>query len=128
MLRSFEIGNDCFGLVKTFRIEQMSNLKYVKIGKNSFTQQKNYWGNDTSKSFHILDCESLESIEIGECSFSDFGGAFELKNLPALELISIGYCGSDSFNFFESPFELKGRRNGFNSDSRLTKTQIHRTR
>ena len=112
-LNSVKIGNDCFYDVKTFRIEGMSELKRIMIGFNAFTQKKNYWGNDTSKSFHILDCESLESIEIGDYSFSDFGGDFELKNLPALELISIGYCGSDSFNFFESPFELKGRRNWF---------------
>ena len=42
------------------------------------------------KIFHILNCESLESIDIGEYSFSDFGGDFELKNLPQLQSIQIG--------------------------------------
>ena len=109
VLKFLEIGNDCFGLVKTFRIEHMNSLKYIRIGKNSFTQKKNYWGNDKSKSFHILNCESLESIEIGECSFSDFAGDFELKNLPELELIKIGQYGNRSLNFCKSSFEVTGK-------------------
>ena len=109
MLKSLEIGNDCFGLVKTFRIEHMNSLKYIKIGKNSFTQKKNYWGNDKSKSFHVLNCESLESIEIGECSFTDFAGDFELKNLPELEIIKIGQYGNRSLNFCKSSFEVTGK-------------------
>ena len=40
-----------------------------------------------SKSFHILNCESLESIQIGAFSFSDFGDGFELMNLPQLHSI-----------------------------------------
>ena len=78
------------------------------IGKNSFTQKKNGSGDDKSKSFHILNCESLESIEIGERSFSDFGGEFELKNLPALQSIQIGTIGSDSWNFYRSSFVIRG--------------------
>ena len=50
----------------------------------SFTQRKFFMGDDKSKSFHILNCESLESIQIGEYSFSDYAGEFELKNLPQL--------------------------------------------
>ena len=61
-----------------------------------------------SKSFHILNCESLESIEIGEYSFSDFGGVFELKNLPQLQSIQIGTIGSKSFNFYHSSFVIRG--------------------
>ena len=78
-LRSIEIGNDCFGSVKTFKIDGLNRLKTIRIGQNSFTQKKNDLGNDESKSFHILNCESLESIEIGEYSFSDFAGDFELR-------------------------------------------------
>ena len=109
-LKSVKIGNECFNEVKTFRIEGMSKLKSIMIGFNSFTQKKNCWGRDESKSFHIVNCESLESIDIGDYSFSDFAGDLELKNLPELELISIGYCGSDSFNFYESSFEMRGRK------------------
>ena len=65
-------------------------MKTIKIGYNSFTQNKNDCGDDKSKSFHILNCESLESIQIGRYSFSDIGGDFELKNLPQLQSIQLG--------------------------------------
>ena len=88
-VESIEIGNDCFRSVKTFKIDGLNRLKSLAIGENSFTQHKNDWGNDKSKSFHILNCESLESIQIGQYSFSDFAGDFELKNLPKLQSIQI---------------------------------------
>ena len=107
-LEFIEIGNDCFGSVQTFKIDGLNRLKSVKIGKYSFTQNKNSWGDDESKSFHILNCESLESVEIGESSFSDFGGEFELSNLPALQSLQIGTIGKDSYNFYHSSFVIGG--------------------
>ena len=107
-LESIEIGNGCFESVQTFRIEGLNRLKTIKIGKNSFTKSKNDAGNDESKSFHILNCESLESIEIGEYSFSDYAGEFELKNLPQLQSIRIGTTRSDSSNFYWSSFVIRG--------------------
>ena len=102
-LQSIEIGDECFGSVSTFKIDRLNQLKSLKIGKKSFTQRKNDCGDDKSKSFHILNCESLKSIEIGEYSFSDFGGQFELKNLPALLYIKF-----DSCNFRCSSFVIRG--------------------
>ena len=107
-LESIEIGNDCFGSVQTFKIDGLNRLKSIKIGKNSFTDVKNENGYDSSKSFHILYCESLEFIQIGEYSFSDFGGEFELKDLLQLQSIEIGTIGSDSYNFFGSSFVIRG--------------------
>ena len=107
-LQSVEISDDCFESVKTFNIDGLNRLKSLKIGNNSFTQQKNSYGNDKSKLFHILNCESLESIQIGEYSFSDFGGEFELKNLPQLQSIQIGDIGSQSCNFCYSSFVIRG--------------------
>ena len=107
-LEFIEIGNDCFGSVQTFKIDGLNRLKSVKIGKYSFTQKKNSWGDDESKSFHILNCESLESVEIGESSFSDYGGEFELSNLPVLQSLQIGTIGKDSYNFFGSSFVIRG--------------------
>ena len=106
IVESIEIGNDCFGSVKTFQIDGLNRLKTIKIGNNSFTQ--NNYVNDESKSFHILNCESLEFIQIGEYSFSDFGGEFELKNLPQLQSIQIGTIGSESWNFCCSSFVIGG--------------------
>ena len=105
---SIVIGDDCFESMKTFQIDELNRLKSIKIGINSFTQNKNIEGNDASKSFHILNCESLESIQIDRYSFSDFAGEFELKNLPQLQSIQIGSIGSDSYNFFWSSFVLRG--------------------
>ena len=55
-----------------------------------------------------MNCGSLESIEIGEWSFIDFGGDFELKNLPQLQSIQIGTIGSESYNFCCSSFVIRG--------------------
>ena len=107
-MNSIEIGSNCFFSVQAFKIDGLNRLKTIKIGINSFTQIKNSWGDDESKSFHILNCESLESIQIGEYSFSDFGGEFELKNLPQLQSIQIGTIGKDSYNFFGSSFVIGG--------------------
>ena len=108
-LQRIEIGNNCFGSVETFQIDGLNRLKTIRIGNNSFTQNKNSNGNDPSKSFHILNCESLESIQIGFKSFSDFGGEFELKNIPQLQSIQIGTTiGNNSFNFYYSSFVIRG--------------------
>ena len=108
IVESIEIADDCFGSVQTFKIDGLNRLKTIKIGINSFTQKKNNRGNDNSKSFHILNCESLVSIQIGEYSFSDFGGEFELKNLPQLQSIQIGTIGRHSYNFYCSSFVIRG--------------------
>ena len=107
-LRSLEISDNCFESVKTFKIDGLNRLKTIKIGSNSFTQAKNSYGDDKSKSFHILNCESLESIQIGQYSFSDFAGDFELKNLPQLQSIQIGKIDRDSRNFYYSSFVIRG--------------------
>ena len=107
-LTSIEIGDDCFGSVKTFRIDGLNRLKTIKVGNNSFTPKKNSGRNDSSKSFRILNCESLESIQIGQYSFSDFAGDFELTNLPQLQSIQIGTVGRGSSNFYYNSFVIGG--------------------
>ena len=107
-LESIEIGDECFELAQIFQIDGLNRLKTIKIGNNSFTQKKNSYGIDASKSFHILNCKSLESIEIGLYSFTDFGGEFDLKNLPQLQSIQIGTVGSKSCNFYGSSFVIRG--------------------
>ena len=128
-IESIEIGDDCFGSVQTFKIDRLNGLKSLKIGKNSFTLTKNSYGKDSSKSFHILNCESLESIEIGEYSFSDFGGEFELKNLPQLQSIQIGTIDSISHNFCHSSFVIRGIEMILNIlMNRSSKSTIHHIR
>ena len=108
IVESIEIGDNCFASVQKFQIYGLNRLKTIKIGNNSFTREKKDNENDSSKSFHILNCKSLESIQIGEYSFSDFGGKFELKNLPQLRSIQIGNIGNESNNFYHSSFVIRG--------------------
>ena len=93
------LSDNSFYSVQTFRIDGLNELQTLKIGKKSFSLQAQYIQNEY-KSFHILNCASLESIEIGEFCFSDFGGEFELSNLPSLQLLKIGGTGSDSGSFY----------------------------
>ena len=111
VLESLDIGNDSFSYVKTFKIDGLRRLRMLKIGQNSFTQVKGGPWNSCyykSKSFHILNCESLKSIQIGEFSFTDFAGDFELKNLPRLQSIQFGTMGRESYNFRNSSFVIRG--------------------
>ena len=108
LLEELIIGDHCFYSVNEFKIDGLNKLKSLVIGMNSFTERKNGYGNDESRSFIILNCIELKSIEIGRYSFSDYGGEFELKNLPKLSTIKIGEIGSDSYNFYYSSFVIKG--------------------
>ena len=112
-LQSIDIGDDCFYPVQTFKIDGLDNLKTLKIGKDSFSGRKTpNWNYEmimyNQKSFHILNCRSLESIQIGEMSFFDFSGKFELKNLPQLKSIHIGEIQNGSSNFVQNSFVVKG--------------------
>ena len=113
-LKSIEIGDDCFENVDLFKIDGLNELKSLKIGSRSFSTIKSAkdWNfnkaNNRNRSFSILNCIELKSIEIGHHSFSDYGGGFELKNLPKLSTIKIGEIGSDSSNFYYSSFVIKG--------------------
>ena len=120
LLESLEIGDDSFGSIESFLINDLPKLRNLKIGSNSFTKLKHLeWNNDNlnellmealneSKSFHILNCESLESIEIGAFSFSDYSGGFELSNLKSLKSLKIGSFENESCNFFWCSFIIEG--------------------
>ena len=107
-LKELTIGCECFMYVNVFTVDRLNELQLLKIENNSFTKQKNDHGDDSSRSFIIMNCGELESIEIGMYSFSDYGGGFELKNLPSLSSLIIGYPGSTSNNFYTSSFGIKG--------------------
>ena len=133
LLESLEIGNDSFGSIESFLINDLPKLRSLKIGSNSFFDMNSLkigsipfpetiypkWDNDKafmssilsiyqSQSFHIMNCESLESIEIGAYSFLYFGGEFELSNLKSLKSIKIGSFENESCNFFWSSFIIRG--------------------
>ena len=116
-LYRLEIGSDCFSYVKTFKLDGLNNLSCVKIGTNSFTEMpENCWNieraNNTKKSFHIMNCAKLRSINIDRYSFSDYKGRFELRNLDSLRSISIGTVGSNSRNFYWCSFVVQSKNTG----------------
>ena len=125
MLQSITIGDENFMYASTFKIDNLFNLQNIVIGQKSFTKYKNSYGNDSSRSFHILNCDELESIEIDRYSFSDYGGGFELRNLPKLESIKIGWIWSSSHNFYYSSFVIKGNIDMILLMNRSSKFEFH---
>ena len=124
LIEELIIGDNCFSNVELFNIDGLTYLKSLKIGSRSFSTIKSAkdWNfnkvkNDCSRSFCILNCVELESIEIGRFSFVAFGDKFELRNLPKLSTIKIGSIETDysesndngwSLNFYFSSFVIKG--------------------
>ena len=109
LLEELTIGDNCFEYVDKFVIDGLNHLKSLKMGDNSFTRITNSDEYDQSKSFQIINCSLLVSIEIGEYSFYDYGGKFELKNLNSLTSVKIGVIGSTSRNFRYSSFFIESR-------------------
>ena len=114
-LQTLWIEDDNFMYVKQFNISDNVLLTNVIIASNSFTQKKYSYGYDASKSFRLMDCDSLKRLEIGKYSFSDYG-QFELKNLPSLQTIRIGYIAMDrmtvgsSSNFYSCSLYIRGMK------------------
>lgn len=118
-LQFLEIGDSCFINVVTFELNGLNRLEKVIIGKDSFTQiGTSEYEDDPNKalknadneyrSFHIVNCELLESISIDDFSFCDYAGQFELRNLPNLRIIDIGRSAAASYNFYRSSFIVRG--------------------
>ena len=100
------IGDDCCSYVAKFDVSHLMFLTTVKIGQNSFTQQKNGYGGTSSKSFTINSCAKLKYISIGRYSFSDFGGSFTIQDCPSLTTLIIGYVSSVFYCFYSCSFSL----------------------
>ena len=115
MLESITIGDNSLCYVGTFKINGLDELRSLVIGMNSFTLLRMGSSlpievvNNSSRSFSIINCDELESIEIGRISFFDYAGGFELANLPKLSTIKIGEIGWSSYNFFFNTLVIKGK-------------------
>ena len=80
-LRELIIGNNCFMNVNQFDLDGLNSLQSIKIGNNSFTTNKNWYGNNKCRDFCIKNCNQLKSIQIGRYSFSDYAGQFQLSSI-----------------------------------------------
>ena len=76
------------------------------IGMNSFTMEKNYYGNDANRKLYVKNCDALKELKIGRYSFSDYR-VIEIENVNSLELIEIGDMDNWNCNFFYASLELK---------------------
>ena len=105
--KSITVKSNCFPNVSDVYINGLSKLEKLNIEHNSFTSRKNSYGMIISKVFQVSNCERLQWIEIGQCSFSDFAGVFKLRNLPCLQYLIIGFKDVPSNNFVYSSFVVR---------------------
>ena len=88
------IDSSCFGRVRVFEIDGLGGLESIVVGNSSFDYSS--IDVDASKKrtdgvIRIVNCPKLDSIQIGDWSFSDYH-SFELRNLPRLQSFVIGNC------------------------------------
>ena len=94
--------------IKIFRIDGYTKMVQLNVKRSINLAKSKKIKNKISKSFHLVNCKHLESINIEIGNFYDFGGQFELRNLPSLKFIKIGLIKSKSLNFFWSSFVIQG--------------------
>ena len=105
-LKRLEIGDNNFKNMRELRLIGLSELESVEIGVNSFTKQKDSYGNDPNRHFYLKNCPILKSLKMGRYSFSDYT-VIEIENVDALEVIEMGELNKLSFSFWHASLELK---------------------
>ena len=99
-LKRIVIGDNCFGKVREFELNGLSELESVVIGHESFR----IGGDERNDgSYRIVNCPKLRSIRVGNYTFGDYH-SFEISDLPSLQSIVFG-----ARNFYWTPsFSLTG--------------------
>ena len=105
-VRRIIVGNGSLMYVNEVKMIGLNELESVEIGWSSFTQHKNYYGNDPNRHFYLKDCPKLRSLKMGRYSLSDYS-VIEIENVDALEVIEMGDLNELSFNFYYASLELK---------------------
>ena len=111
LLKSIEIGNECFEKVNEVKLIGMSQLERVVIEKKSFTKEKSTffrWSVNPNCHFYLKNCERLRELKIGCWSFKEYS-VCEIENVPSLEVIEMGELNERSFNFSYASLELKSK-------------------
>ena len=106
LLKSIEVGDECFENVNEVKLIGMNRLESVVIGENSFTKCKNDGGYDPNRHFYLKNCERLRELKMGRYSFSDYS-VCEIENVPSLEVIEMGELNEESNNFYYASLKLK---------------------
>lgn len=105
-LQELSIGNGCFENVKELKLIGMNMLERVMIGENSFTKEKNSWGDDSERHFYLKNCPKVKELRVGRYSFSDYS-VIEIENVNRLEVIEIGELSDVSYNFYSASLRLR---------------------
>ena len=109
LLSSITVGNENLYYANTFIAHGLFKLEKIAVGGNSFTKSKKGHGCNSSRSVSIKNCEKLHTIEIGQYSFSDYGGGLELQDLPSLKYLYVGLVHETSGCFYCSYFQIRGK-------------------
>ena len=108
LLETIFIDGANFKFVNTFVIDGLFKLRSINLDHRCFVN-KVECVNDPNKSCHIRNCKELTSLTIGVHVFDEYGGGFELLNLPKLKTIFFGnsYDLDRTYNFCYSDFSLR---------------------
>ena len=80
-LEELSVGNGCLKDVSSLDLNGMTDLKRVTIGSGSFSNKNG--------SFSVVNCPSLESVEIGASSMAEYS-VLSVENAPSLGVLAIG--------------------------------------
>ena len=107
-LKKLVIGDECFMYVNEVKMVGLKALESVEIRKNSFTKNRNYYGNNSNRRFYVRNCPKLKSLKIGRYSFSDYT-VIGIESVDSLEVIEMGDVKNKewSFNFYYASLDLK---------------------
>ena len=105
-LRELVVGDNSLMYVNEVKLIGLNVLRSVTIGMNSFTKNRNDYGNNPNRHFYLKNCPKLKSLKMGRYSFSDYT-VVEIEIVDALEEIEIGDLNEESRNFASASLELK---------------------
>ena len=111
-LRVFEVGDYSFRQVEVVHLIGLSKLERVVIGDSCFEDDYSDGVYSENNQLVVKNCERLRELRIGGRSFVVYA-AFDVENVPSLEVIEIGNVLKDNRNFWTaSRFELKSALDG----------------
>ena len=111
-LRVFEVGDYSFRQVEVVHLNGLSKLERVVIGDSCFEDDYSDGVYSENNQLVVKNCERLRELRIGGRSFVAYA-AFDVENVPSLEVIEIGNVLKDNRNFWAaSRFELKSALDG----------------
>lgn len=93
LLKRIDIGDDCFGSIRSLKLTGLIELESVTIGKRCFThatsETQMFVEMGSDGTFEITDCPNLKSLQIGDFSFADYH-LLEVEILPSLQQVVVG--------------------------------------